>query len=98
MELKLLIDIIFSMGISGFIMASLKQFLKIFRTKETAGLSVRKYYIKFYSISCMITAYTLSGAYISLCTSLFELSICLSSVYLITKYRWGKFDWRRIFK
>lgn len=98
MEIKLIIDIIFSMGIAGFIMASLKQFIKIIKTKETAGLSIRKYYIKFYSISCMLIAYILSGTYISLCTSLLELSICLSSVYLIAKYRWGKFDWRRIIK
>ena len=98
MEIKLIIDIIFSMGILGFIIASFKQFLKIYRTKETAGLSVKKYYIKFYSISCMITAYILSGAYISLCSSLLELSICISSVYLVTKYRWGGFDWRRILK
>ena len=91
----MIIDILFAIGIFCFLWSSLRQLQKIVKTKETAGLSFTKYYIKVFAISCMIIGYILSGLLISLLISIGELGINLVSMYLIVKYRWGVFKWRK---
>ena len=92
----MIIDILFTIGIVGFLWSSLKQLRKIFRTKNTDGLSLTHYYIKVIAISCMIIGYLLSKLPMSLIISLVELSINLISIHLIVRYRWGKFEWRKL--
>lgn len=91
----MIIDILFTLGIFSFLWSSLKQLQKIIKTKETAGLSFKKYYIKVFAIVCMIMGYILSGLLFSLIVSSGELSINLISMYFIVKYRWGEFKWRK---
>lgn len=91
----MIIDILFTLGIFGFLWVTVRQLQKLYKTKETEGISFTKYYGKLAAIGCMIVGYILSGLIFSLTISLVELSLNFVTMYLIVKYRWGVFKWRK---
>jgi len=98
MQLNLLIDLLFTVGIISFLWSCVRQLQKILRIKQTDGISLTHYYIKTIAILCMMIGYMLSNLFISLGVSAIELSITLISIERICKYRWGGFKWRKLLK
>lgn len=98
MNLKLIIDLLFTCGVLSFLWSCVRQLQKILRTRQTGGLSLTHYYIKTIAILCMIVGYILSSLPISLSVSIVELIVTLVSIEKICKYRWGGFNWRRLLK
>jgi len=98
MQLKLIIDLLFTCGIITFLWSCVRQLQKILRTRQTKGISLTHYYIKTAAILCMIVGYILSALPISLAVSIFELSVTLISINRICIYRWGRFEWKKLLK
>ena len=85
--MTLVIDLIFTIGTSSFLIAGFRQARRIHRTKTTDGISLTHYHIKIFASSCMILGYSLSLLPISILTSVVDLTITLVAIRLITKYR-----------
>lgn len=80
-------DILFTIGMLGFMAASLRQLRKIYRTHNTDGISLTHYHWKFIAVTCMTVGYVLQALPISLVVSCLEGFITLVTIALIMKYR-----------
>jgi uncharacterized protein with PQ loop repeat len=85
--MNIMIDVLFALGTCSFVIASLRQVIRIRKTKDTNGLSLTKYHIKIFAIGCMLLGYILSTLPISIIISSTEMILNFISIYLITKYR-----------
>ena len=83
----MIIDILFTLGMLVFMGSSLTQLVKVVRTHETIGISLKHYKMKLIAVVCMTAGYILSPLPISVGVSLTEGIITIALITLIVKYR-----------
>lgn len=83
----MIIDVLFAVGTIGFTLGDIVQFMKIYYTHKTSGVSLRHYLIKISALSCMIVGFILSKLVLSLSINLFELVLTFGIVYMLIEYR-----------
>lgn len=87
MVIKMIIDLLFTIGTIGFTIGDIVQFIKIYLTHKTSGISLRHYLIKIFALSCMIIGFTLSNLHLSLSINIIDLLLTFGIVYMLFKYR-----------
>lgn len=85
--MKLIIDILFSLGSIGFLIAAIKQLHKLIKVCKTDGISKTHYIIKIISLMCYASGYILGVLPMSLCIVTIELLLTIGIILLIQKYR-----------
>lgn len=83
----LIVDILFTLGMVGFLVSALRQLRKIWRTHKTSGISQTHYKWKFFAVICMTAGYILGNLPISIVVSTTEGVITVTVIYFIHRYR-----------
>ena len=83
----MIIDILFTAGTIGFLLADVKQFYKLFRHSiSTTAISRLHLKIKIFSLSCVIVGYILSNLHISSVVATMQLILTVGIMYYTYKY------------
>ena len=74
-------------GMSFFLAATVKQYIKIRRTHHTTAISLTHYKMKILAIICSLICFGLSGLMFSFIVVFGELVVTIGIIHLIKKYR-----------
>ena len=80
-------DICFTCGILCFMWSALTQWWKVYKTHETAGISLKHYKIKMIAVGFMTTGYVVDRLLLSLTTSIIEGFITVTLIIMIISFR-----------
>jgi len=83
----MLIDILFTLGTIGFLLADVKQFYKLHKhCIKTTAISRSHLKIKIFSLFCVIIGYVLSNLHISSVVASVQLALTFGILYYTYKY------------
>jgi hypothetical protein len=84
----MIIDILFTVGSAGFLMADVKQLYKLMTSEHaTTAMSRTHFKLKLFSLACVSTGYYLSSLHMSLTVSASQFILnVLILYYVITRY------------
>jgi len=80
-------DIFGFASMSFFLIATIKQWQKIYRTHHTTAISLTHYKLKIVAITCSLICFGLVGLVLSFTVSSLEMLVTLGIIYMLKKYR-----------
>ncbi len=80
-------DIFGMLGMGLFLMATIKQWHKIYSTRHTTAISLTHYKLKIIAILCSLTCFGLANLWLSFAVVSIELLVSIGIVHMLIKYR-----------
>lgn len=87
MNMLLVADLFGFCGMVCFLFATVKQWHKIYSTKHIKAISVTSYKSRIIAGFCTMMCFFLTGLWLSLAVVTIELTIAISIIYMLFKYR-----------